>query len=383
MRRIGLLLLVLTPLAIFAAWLAWYLTPARPLNLLILDKTVVNEQANEERGLSWLLQHERYVPPVGTYKPGEMSVGFRPMGDGRYQITGFELRDSSELVRLASTYDAAYVADTYGIFEITWYAEYPSLGPVTQPGRKIYGGMHRNDLSVLRAMESDGKLIIAEFSCFGPPTPPDIRKEMEELFGVRWSGWTGRSYQTLDSTGTDLPDWVVRNFMRQSGGSWPFGDAPGLVLSHVDERIVVLRYPEDLEKLTPEIAATFDARDRLGAPPYPLPYSFWFDIVQPDTMMETVAYMTLHTTQLADTLLRAFGIPRIFPAVLERQSDRRMYYFAGDFADNPDANELLAHFKGSRTLRTALYSIDDPFSRSEFYWNFYYPMVRSILRTAR
>ena len=382
MRRIGISLIIIIPSALLFSWLVWFLAPEQRLNLLILDKTMVTEYANEDRALSWLLQHERYVPPNGSFEPGEQSIGFRPTGGGNYEITGFETMDSTELMRRAASYDAAYVADTYGIFEISYYQAYPELGPITQPARKIYGGMHENDISVLRAMEEQNKLIIAEFSCLGPPTPPDVRREMESLLGVQWTGWTGRFFATLDSTGTDLPDWIVQNFMRQSGGSWPFGDAPGIVLSHLDERIVVLRYPADLVEPSPLVAMTFDHRDRFGAPAAPIPYPYWFDIVQPDTTARPVAYFTLPTREIADTLLHAFGIPRIFPAVIERLDNKQTYYFAGDFADYPAVNDLLAHFAWTRKLRTSLYTIEDPASRSEFYWTFYYPMVRSILQSA-
>jgi len=381
MRRLSLTLLILVPLIVLLSWLAWFLTPSTPLDLLLIDKTMVDDRANEHRALAWLLTQERYVPREGSYAPGEQSVGFRPTGEGTYEVTGFETRDSLACEELAATYDAAYVADAYGIFEITWHQAYPELGPITQPSRKIYGGLHQQDMIVLRAMEREQKPIIAEFSCLEPPTPPDVREDMESLLGVRWTGWTGRFFATLDSTGDDLPAWIVRNFMRQSGGSWPFGDSPGIVLSHLDERIVILRYPEDLEYPTITVAATYDTRARLGAPEQPLPYPFWFDIVTPDTTAESLAYFTLPSTPLADTLLRAFQIPRIFPAVVERPG-RNIFYFAGDFADYPDVNELLAHFKGMQSLRTMLYTNNDPSSRSEFYWTFYYPMVRSILRSS-
>ena len=382
MRRIGITLLILIPASILLSWLTWFLSPAQRFDLLIIDKTVVNEQANKQRGLTWLLEQERYLPTSGEYEPGEMSIGFKPTGEGRYEITGFETKDSAECVRLASAYDGAYIADAYGIFETSWYQEYPELGPVTRPTRKIYGGLHRNDITVLRTLEKQNKLIIAEFSSLGPPTPPDVRKELESILGVHWTGWTGRFFETLDSTGNDLPNWIVTNFMRQSGGSWPFEDAPGIVISHVDERIVVLRYPQDLERLSPEIAVTFDQRARFDAPANPLPYPYWFDIVQPDTNAETIAYFSLPTKETADTLLNAFGIPRIFPAVTERTDNKRIYYFAGDFADYPPVNELLAHFKWMKNIRTTLYSIDDPASRAEFYWTMYYPMVRSILSSS-
>ncbi len=382
MRRIGIVLLFGIPGAVFISWLAWFLSPSHSVNLLILDKTVVNQQANEHRALSWLLVHERYVPPTGSFDPGENFVGFWPTGDGNYTITGFETRDSTELLKLAASYDAAYVADTYGIFERTWHEQYPELGPITQPWHRIYGGMHANDLAVLRALKAQNKLLIAEFSVLEPPTPPDIRAGLESLLGLSWTGWTGRYFITLDSTGRDLPDWIVTNFMKQSGGSWPYRDQPGIVLSHVDGHIVILRYPDDLERPTPEVAVTFDHRARFRAPVEPLPYSFWFDIVQPDTGMRTVAYFTLPTKPQADTLLHAFGIPRIFPAVLEETRTLRTYYFAGDFADYPDVYHILAHFKWMRSARLRLYTIDDPADRSEFYWTLYYPMVKSILSSA-
>ena len=125
MRRIGLMIIIVVPGIFLGSWLAWLWTPGKPINLLLLDKSVVNEQAGEHRGLTWILQHERYIPPVGSFKPGTQSVGFKPTGNGTYSITGFESLDSAELERLAKAYDAAYVADAYGIYEITWFQEHP------------------------------------------------------------------------------------------------------------------------------------------------------------------------------------------------------------------------------------------------------------------
>ena len=223
---------------------------------------------------------------------------------------------------------------------------------------------------------------MAEFSCLEPPTPPDVRADMESLLGLRWTGWTGRYFPTLDSSGSDLPDWVVALYKRSNGGEWPFRDASGIVLAHSDERIVVLRYPEDLEQPAPTVATIFEHTGRLRTPRMPVSYPYWFDIVVPDTTMETVAYFLLPVREEKDSMMASMGVPRIFPAVLEDVRTRKTYYFAGDFADYPDVNELLAHFKGTRTLRLNLYTVEDPSSRSEFYWTFYYPLISSIFRTA-
>jgi hypothetical protein len=380
MRRIGVTLFILIFGVIIGSWLVWYLSFERDINLLILDKTVINDNANEHRGLSWVLQQNRYVPPTGSYAPDDTYAGFRPRTDGSYEITGFESYDSTDLPEIAESYDAAYIADGYGIYEVDYYLEYPSLGPVTQPGRKIYGGLHRNDLTILQRMKDQKKLIIAEFSCFEPPTPTDVRRDMEDLLGVRWTGWNGKFFPTLDSTGNDLPDWVVSLYMEQHDGAWPFEDASGIVFTHLDERIVILRFPEDLTFPSPEVRTYAQEVNRLGTPETPTFYPYWFDIVEPDTSMQTLSYFVLPIKQEKDSLLSKYGIPRIFPAVLEQTDDRLLYYFAGDFADYPPVNMLLAQFKGIRSLRTGFYTDNDPTSRSEFYWTYYYPLVSGILQ---
>jgi len=42
-------------------WLAWWLTPRRPLVAAIIDKTVLRPDGQEHISLTWILNHQRFT----------------------------------------------------------------------------------------------------------------------------------------------------------------------------------------------------------------------------------------------------------------------------------------------------------------------------------
>jgi hypothetical protein len=55
-----------------------------------------------------------------------------------------------------------------------------------------------------------------------------------------------------------------------------------------------------------------------------------------------------------------------------------VYYFAGDFVDNPiKANSY--HYFGIAKLWRMLLTAEDISQRNSFFWNFYHPLMASIL----
>jgi hypothetical protein len=379
MRRLALWALVCVCGTLLGSWLAWLVTPQTNRSILIIDKTVVNEQAAEHRALTWLLIHHRFVNDDGSYDLDDY-VGFFPEGGGTYHVRDLARRSREQRTALADVHDAAFIVDTYGIFEQTWYEENPELGPVVDPSHKIYGGLDSADVSVLERMARTSKLLIAEFNVLAPPTPPGVRQAFEQLFGVHWTGWTGRQFPSLDSASGELPRWVVPLYRQQHDDAWPFDDVAGIMFAHLDGRIVILSHPKDLTDVSPVVVSMFDERDRFGLPAGPVPYPFWFDIVDPDSTMATVAYFHIPATPEAETVLARNGIPTVFPAVLEQKGLQLKYYFAGDFSDYPEVSMVSAYFRGFPAVRRVFASKPRPSSRREFYWSFYTPLVTRILK---
>ncbi|MFX5656654.1 hypothetical protein ABTE24_20980, partial [Acinetobacter baumannii] len=67
------------------------------------------------------------------------------------------------------------------------------------------------------------KLVLTEFNCIGSPTSDDIRARFEKLFALKWTGWTGRFFDSFDtSLNPELPKWLIRNYEAEHNGHWPF-----------------------------------------------------------------------------------------------------------------------------------------------------------------
>jgi hypothetical protein len=229
----------------------------------------------------------------------------------------------------------------------------------------------------MEKMHERQKLILTEFNTIASPTSGGVRKKIEDEFGVRWSGWVGRYFFSLDTTkNPELPHWVVRLYKEQYGGDWPFKDA-GIVFVHESERIVILEKEIDLEHEVPIINTDKYYQEFFGVAEY-IRYPFWFDIsyIEYDDMV--VSYYKIHTNDRGDSILAANRIPKEFPAVLGDHIINRFYYFAGDFADNPIPLTAV-YSRGIEYIDFFLYNNRDLSDRKKFFWRYYRPMMQKIM----
>ncbi len=361
------------------SWVLWLLSPSRALRVLIVDKTSLTPEGREHRAFNWVLTHERYLKPDGfAYRVSEDYAGFMPLADGAYTIRGPERVPDEQIDSLRARYDMTYYTDTYGVDRKDWYADDPSR---RQSGGLLYGGLQRKDLLFLESMKRHGRLIIAEFNFFADPTSDSVRSAAEREFGLRWTGWTGRYFERLDTADNDeLPHWIVDAVTSQQGG-WSYHGA-GLVFAHQSGRVAILEYPRDLSRPMPSVETTDHEQLRFGIPGS-ITYPYWFDITLADSAHTVISYYILSPTPAGDSVLHANSIPTIFPAVIEQREQYRFYYFAGDFADAPILNTFWAHFKGMVWLRAKMAGRTDETDRRRFYWNYYYPLIRRILEENR
>jgi len=375
-RAIAILLfLVLFPLWM---WVAWKLTPKRRLTAAIIDKTVLDTKGQEHISLDWVLNQQRFTKNSRSlYDPRQDYFGFFPGKDERFRLKGLERFSSEGLQRLASDIDLAYFTDTYGIYRQEWY---PSAASAQRSGL-LYGGMSGQDILLLREMKARRKLIIAEFNTIGSPTPDGIRDSFEQLFQIRWTGWTARYFSSLDTgTNKELPRWLIGQYCDQHGHSWPF-HREGIAWVHQSGKIEITEDSTDLSSPEPEIEATAEGREKLGLPER-TPYPFWFDVIEPDSsrvVNQPMARFVIHVNTRGAALLGRSHIPASFPAVLHHGGpDYRFYYFSGDFCDNP-LSFYTSYFKGAGLFGSLFYDSQDPADRKGFFWNFYRPMMTHIL----
>ncbi len=369
---IPIILVGLVLLTLLGSWLLWSLKDKKPLNVYILDKTVPTFERTEHKSFNWILNHNRYTKPNGDlYDINADYYGFFPL-NSKTQEFDFKSIRIHEIEEIANNTDMLYYTDTYGVYYNEWYKKGAKDVKHTQ---KVYGGLNQNDYLLLREMKEQNKLIITEFNLYNAPTNGLIREKVENLFGLKWSGWTGKYYHSLDTLNGKFPRWIVNLYMEQNNNQWPFRNA-GIVLVHKFGTIAVLEQETHLTQEVPYILTKQETQERFGLPEK-VHYPQWFDITFSEDQNNVLANFKMHVNSSGDSILRKYNLKPVFPAVIESKSDHLFYYFGGDFAENK-VNSKTAFFEGYPNLVSVLKGENYKYT-DKFYWQFYVPMMTQIL----
>ena len=137
-------LLVLAVLLLIPAvsFIKWAFQEKKPVDVVILDKTVPTLDRLGHRSFVYILTNARYVrgEKGGSYSARKDYYGFeplRPVREKQFRKKDFRL---TELIELAEKNDALYYTDTYGVFFNDWYQGIKK----TRRSRKLYGGLNNN-----------------------------------------------------------------------------------------------------------------------------------------------------------------------------------------------------------------------------------------------
>ena len=352
----------------FLPYVLWQIDSGQELQVLIMDKTVPDQTYREHQGVTWGLNHYKYLKEDNSeYELTQDYVGFHPKTENNYEITS--ISDENE-----SSYDLIYMADTYGVYEDEFYGE-------NQEGKRselIYGGLTIEDLTAIKnEVYLDQTPLVAEFNSFASPTDREVRDRFTSLLGLKWEGWMGRYFDELDPALNDeIPTWMIENYQQQTEEEWHFSDG-GLIFVRNDDFIVVLEDTEDFEgdgilfDFTEVGQAFFDTS--LSSR-----YDYWFDIVEP-TEAEVLANYTLGLTEKGQDRMHEYGINDTIPAVTRTlQSGTPLYYFAGDYADL-ETTPSFYQYKGLDWLYRTVSQLQRKGSQS-FYYRAYLPMMKMILQ---
>jgi hypothetical protein len=367
---IVLIILVLIPVS---SWIVWSFRSSRPMNILVMNKTVLGLEKKKHRAIFWVLLNEKFTKNDGkSYRMEKDYYGFhpiRPLKTRKYEVQRIKLE---EIEQLATDYDMAYYSDTYGVFFNEWYRRESSKGK----GTLIEGGLNNSDYVFLKEMLSRNKLVIAEYNFIAPPTIGLVRKKTEDMMGIRWTNWTGTYIRDLDpARSRDLPDWVLGIYKKRHDGQWPFS-GPGIVLvNELAQQVVVLEAGKHLDSAVPEIQTTEFGLEQYGLPES-VHYPEWFDIMEP-LSNHTVADYKIHITIEGKALLDEYGLPSRFPAVIQSSGNSPFLYLAGDYSDYP-VRIWNAKLQGIRTFEKIFYT-NKEHSASKFYWTFYVPLISEVL----
>lgn len=337
-------------------WL-WQLKSVKTLDILIVDKTVPDKSYREHKGLTWVLNNEKYRKSDGeSYSTTKDYVGFKHIN--KRDFSGEKLPEQLD------QYKVIYLTDLYGVYE----EEFRGENEAGRKSRQLYGGLQLEDVHLLeRELLEGNKTLISEFNTFGSPTDESVRKRMTNLLNLEWSGWTGRYFARLE--GDEVPDWIIAQYETQLE-KWDF-NGPGIIFVNEEDFVVVLD-KDDLNGEGLDFTLTEKGEDAFTSDLDTI-YTYWFDIVKPLDEDEVLANYQLPIKGMASSKLAGYGIPEKFPAVIHHQNRQfSTYYFAGDYADEAEVPGIY-HTEGLAAWKKV---VD---GKRSFYWSAYVPMMKEIL----
>jgi hypothetical protein len=361
------------PLWMFLAWVIW---PKTKLAIAIVDKTVLFTSGQEHASLNWILKNNKYSKANNDlYDVKKDYYGFFPNKNKKFDLKGLEKLSDRELEDLSRTFDMTYFTDTYGVYSKEWYL----AKNLVERQRLLYGGLSVQDMLFLKKMKAKKKLVITEFNTFATPTPEHIAKDFEQTFKIKWTGWVGKYFDSFDTTqNKEIPRWLIDNYKTQNNNQWPFKKS-GIAFVSKSDKIIILEYTTHLISEIPLIVTAKKERKHYNIPKS-MKYSFWFDVVQTSRSNKIISFYDIKVNEDGKNLLAQNNIPPQFPAIIEHyREDYKFYYFCGDYADNP-ISQGGSYFKGISYFRRLFYNDDVAAERVSFFWEFYKPMVESILR---
>lgn len=375
------LLLFLLCVVCYAA--SWHLLPTRDLPVLVVDKTVPEPDYREHRAFFWLLEHYRFTSQGRFLKAEEDYLGYHPDDNGgEVKKETLHQEDLEGIILL-------YLVDTYGVYHYEeGYEQYEKRLPHEyEPVSLIYGGLSSEEVNAVSSFSQDERaFLLGEFNIFGFPTyrDPEASLELQELFGVRHTGWTGQYYARLDQVAYHFKELYERIY----GRTWDF-QGEGIVFVRDDlpswewyPDIVVLT-SSDLSAPYPLIQ-TVDHPLTSGASREDVPYTYWIEVLEAGPGAEVLASFTLPVNEAGAAKLEARDVPDTFPAMVYHHpaGTAKRVYFAGDFVDMPYDlwGARLTGMAGAMRVFSYLPGVPEEY---RFFWRWYAPVIKNILESAK
>ncbi|MFZ0280968.1 MAG: hypothetical protein WAL29_04920 [Bacteroidales bacterium] len=367
---ITIIVLVLILILPVISFIRWSFQPKKPIDIVILDKTVPTLERLKHKSFNWVLTNERFVKKENknSYSFKKDYYGFSPTRPLKEKGSTTKEYHLSEMMDLPEKIDAVYFTDTYGVFFNDWYSGVNK----SRKSRKIYGGLNNVDYLLINEMRKKNKLIILEYNSLDFPTPAFESYRTQEKLGITYTGWSGKYFEELDSTSKGFPIWMTSMYRKEYGKPWSF-TKPGIVLL-TEKRIIVLEEGTHLKNPLPHIITDETNCAKYGVPAS-VAYDNWFDIINP-LESNIISRFRLETTAIGDTSLAGNMLSSEFPAVIQEPVDKRTYYFSGDFATNK-VSFCTSRIKGFGKLKGILYS-DKPDDTRRFFWLYYKPLINTI-----
>ncbi len=345
----------------------WYLTPKRPLSVVVVDKTVpataadsyayLDDVSNNYRkhvGLYWLMDYLKIVHPETGRFYDHTDDYYGPKIDENSRIT-----ESTSLTQLQTPPDLLYLSDTYGV--------------------EIYDdhGLSEEEMNTVSMCYSAGSVVVGEQDILTTATSAQVRSELEDLFGISSTGWVGRYIYDLQDL-SDVPYWAPDMWRAKYGQEWNCS-GPGILLVSADGDILVLEEKTDFEsKNLLSISITDEYRDEFGK--HAVNYYNWFELIEADSATEVIATYSFNVNSTGAEELAAVSDTTTFAAVTRRREEEGgcAYYFAGDFNDYPTNRQISNFLFADSFFRLLSFERDGDITN--FFWNFYEPLMKKIFK---
>ena len=349
------LLLLFLAIMIFPR-IAWELKKEIILDGIIFDKTVsLESDYQEHKGLIWIMNYKKIA------LNGKLGIDYSKDYYGYDPIT----KSERKILGSKNSYDFIYITDTYGVYK----NEYEGIAGGKE---KITGGFDKDEIAELKTVLRNGVTLIGEFNTLASPTKYENRLQLEDIFGIKWSGWIGRYYEDL-SYGMEIGDWTVKRYEEESGKKWRFS-GPGIVLISEKDYVAVLQ--DKIDFYDDGIKFRFLDSEKT------YPYYYWFEILEETDNSKVEAEYSINLTDSGKKTFSKLGLKNKFPAIVFGENlNYQSYYFAGDYSDSDSAGGIYK-YQGITKFKT-LFSLESRGDKESFFWKVYYPYISDVLDNSK
>src|SRR6056297_1911755 len=353
----------------FFGLLGWFLKKEQPMEVVVINKSMLEFQGSENKAINWVLNDQKvFTNGNRKYNMKVDYYGYHKMKDD-YRIRYPRLK---ELDRMTEKSDFVYFADVAGISE-----PQRNANPKSSSKSLEYGGLNNTDYVFCRKLIESGKPLVVECNFFGPPTEPLVRYNMEQLTDVYYAGWMGKYVKDLSKplSGKEETDWK-KVYESYAGKPWDF-TGKGLIFINLENtRVVVLREGEDIRTKKGFIVTLEEGLEEFDLPET-ANYTGWFTLVHPGKN-KVIANFSLNPTETGVQKLQQNGLPHDFPAII--QPGEQFYFLAGDFGKSK-VNLVFSRTLFFNNLVSILQGGGS--NASNFFYSYYQPFMDHVLSESR
>ncbi len=357
-------LIILLVLAI--SFIGWIVKPAKKMNIAVLDTTVpatdgqgVNQTDRYYRkhsGFFWLLNQQKYVKSNGK-KYNYKKDYFGPQINENGEYTG-----ENQLADFDKVPDFLYLADVYG----------------SELYDNKYSGLSSKDMNIVSLTYSTGGTVVAETELLGSTTDETVCNEIKSMFGFTTTSWSGRYVVDLNDF-SDVPKWAPSTYENQYGVKWQFS-GPGLILASSEGGIIVLEEKTDFKsKNLVSISISDEFKKEFSGSKKSNFYN-WFELVEAENGTDTIANFKINVNATGMEKIKEISSTNKFAAIIRKRSNNSgdTYYFAGDFNDCTSDSRIYRFLAADKFFKAL--SFDKEGDINQFYWKFYNPLMKKILK---